>query len=228
MRDGVKLSADIYFPEEQEGPFPVILTRTPYDNMAEESLEAAAFYPQYGYVLVAQDVRGRNDSDGEFYPWVNEFNDGHDTIEWIGTQEWCDGSVGMVGASYVGNVQWQAAAGSSPYLKAIVPRAIGDNLYEAPHYQAGAFQLGWAAMWATRYDGRTRQDIFMYNWEQLFASLPIKKLDEAAGKDIGFFRDWIDNPDYDGYWKILANSERYQDIQVPVLQVEREGDSAAA
>lgn len=219
MRDGTNLSADIYFPKGQEGPFPTILTRTPYDNMREGYLDSAVFYPQNGYAYVAQDARGRNDSDGEFHPWVNEFNDGYDTVEWIGAQTWCDGNVGMVGGSYVGNVQWQAASMGSSYLKAIVPRVIGSNLHEAPHYQGGAFQLGWAALWSFRYDGRTIQDVFIYNWEQLFATLPLKDLPKAAGKDIAFIQEWMEHPDYDDYWKALAIEERYQDIKIPVLQI---------
>ena len=219
MRDGVNLSADIYFPRGEQGPFPVILTRTPYDNMTEESLEAGRFYPQHGYVLVAQDVRGRNDSDGDFYPYLNDFNDGHDTVEWIGAQPWCDGNVGMVGASYVGYVQWQAASMGSRYLKAIVPRVIGANMYETGWYQGGAFHLGTAAMWAMRYDGRTRQDIFDYNWEQLFKKLPLAELDREAGKDVHFFRDWIAHPDYDDYWMAQSIEERYPNIKVPVLQI---------
>jgi len=65
MRDGVQTSADIYFPEG-EGPFPVVLIRTPYDNarLAEKGL----IYASQGYVYVAQDNRGRYDSEGEFYP----------------------------------------------------------------------------------------------------------------------------------------------------------------
>ena len=219
MRDGVNLSADIYFPRGEQGPLPVILTRTPYDNMTEESLEAGRFYPQHGYVLVAQDVRGRNDSDGDFYPYLNDFKDGHDTVEWIGAQPWCDGNVGMVGASYVGYVQWQAASMGSSYLKAIVPRVIGANMYETGWYQGGAFHLGTAAMWAMRYDGRTRQDIFDYNWEQLFRKLPLAELDREAGKDVHFFRDWIAHPDYDDYWRAQSIEERYPNIKVPVLQI---------
>ena len=219
MRDGVRLSADIYFPTGLSGPFPVILGRTPYNNMTEESLESAVFYPQHGYVFVAQDVRGKNDSDGEFYPFANEFDDGHDTIEWIGAQPWCDGNVGMVGASYVGNVQWQAAAMGSRYLKAIVPRVMGHNLHEANRYVGGAFQLALACMWAFRHDGRTRQDIFVYNWDQLLLSLPLKSIDDAAGKDVQFLRDMIDHPDYDDYWKALAIEESYQEIKIPVLQI---------
>jgi len=219
MRDGVNLSADIYFPKEQKGPFPVVLSRTPYDNMTEGTVDSGLFFAQNGYAFVAQDARGRNDSDGEFDPFRNEFDDGHDTVEWIGAHSWCDGNVGMVGGSYVGNVQWQAAAMGSRYLKAIVPRVIGNNLHEAPQYQGGAFQLGWSALWAFRYDGRTRQDIFIYNWEQLFPTLPLRKLGEAAGKDIQFFQDWLDHPDYDDYWKNQAIERRFQDIKIPILQI---------
>ena len=219
MRDGARLSADVYFPREGGGPYPVVLTRTPYDNMADHLVDNGYFYAQHGYVHVIQDVRGRNDSEGEFYPWVNEFNDGHDTIEWIGAQEWCDGNVGMTGASYVGNVQWQAAVGGSPYLKTIIPRVIGNNLYESPHYQGGAFQLGWTATWTYRMAGRIAQRIDQYNWEHVFSHLPLRELDKAGGKDLQYVRDWVSHPDYDDYWRALAVEERYQDVTVPVFQI---------
>ncbi len=219
MRDGVNLSADIYFPRGEKGPFPVILGRTPYNNTTEESIESAVFYPQHGYVFVAQDVRGKNDSEGDFYAFANEFEDGHDTVEWIGAQPWCDGNVGMVGASYVGNVQWQAAVMGSKYLKTIVPRVIGHNMHEANRYVGGALHLSIAAMWAMRHDGRTRQDIMVYNWEQLFSTLPVKELDGRAGKLVDFYQDWVRHADYDDYWKALAIEERYEDVGIPVLQI---------
>ena len=219
MRDGITLSSDIYFPSGSSGPHPVILARTPYDNSTDPVAENAIFFAQNGYTFVAQDVRGRFDSEGEFYPWINEYNDGFDTIEWIGAQSWCDGNVGMAGGSYVGNVQWQAAAMGSRFLKTIVPRVIGNNLHESPHYQGGAFQLGWTATWTFRTDGRTAQNIDRYNWEQLFPTLPLKDLPGAAGKDISYYRDWVEHPDYDDYWKELAIEERYGDIKIPVLQI---------
>ena len=219
MRDGVLLSADIYFPRDEHGPLPVILTRTPYDNTQERIVAAGTFYAQHGYVYVGQDARGRFDSDGQFYPWVNEFNDGYDTIEWIGAQPWCNGNVGMQGASYLGNVQWQAAVTGSRYLKTIVPRVIGDDLHEAPHYQSGAFQLGLNATWALVMDGRTTQMIDNYSWPQLFATLPLRDLARSAGKDIPFLQDWIAHPDYDDYWKALSIRERYEQIKIPVLQI---------
>ena len=219
MRDDVSLSSDIYFPIGT-GPWPVILIRTPYNNqMPELIIESATYFAQNGYVVISQDVRGRFDSDGIFEPWVNEFNDGYDTIEWIGKQPWCNGNVGMHGPSYVGNVQWQAAAMNSKYLKAIVPRVIGDNLHEAPHYQGGALQLGWTATWSFRMGGRTAQDIDIYDWTQVFHTLPLQDLPKTAGKSLNFYDDWMKHPNYDEYWKKLAIKERYSDIKIPILQI---------
>ena len=219
MRDGVHLSADIYFPRDGQGPWPVVLLRTPYDNMTDNLVNEAIFYAQHDYVYVAQDVRGRHDSDGQFYPWVNEFIDGHDTIEWIGIQPWCDSNVGMVGSSYAGNVQWQAAIEGSPYLKTIIPRVIGHNLYEAPHYQGGAFQLGWTATWVYRTDGRSSQSVDRHNWAHIFSTLPLHDLDKNGGKEIPYLHDWISHPDYDEYWKALAVEERYRDVTIPVFSI---------
>ena len=219
MRDGTTLSADRYFPKGQPGPFPVILARTPYDNMSEPLINDAIYFAQNGYAFLAQDCRGRNDSDGVFDPWVNEYNDGHDTLEWIGAQSWCNGNVGMHGSSYLGGVQWMAAAMGSRYLKAIVPRVIGDNLHDSPHYQGGAFTLHLDATWCFRMGGRTWQAIDRFNWDQVFPTLPLRDVPKVGGKDISFFQDWLDHPDYDDYWRNLAIKERYHDIKVPVLQI---------
>jgi putative CocE/NonD family hydrolase len=77
MRDGVELSADIYSPSTS-GRFPVIVVRNPYTKSAQWA-QRGRWWAERGYVFVVQDVRGRGDSDGEFYPLVNEANDGTDT-----------------------------------------------------------------------------------------------------------------------------------------------------
>ena len=220
MRDGVRLSCDIYFPSGQPGPFPALLARTPYGNLVDWGVESAIYFAQHGYVFVYQDNRGRNDSEGEFYPMVNDFDDGYDTIEWMGGQPWCDGNVGMDGPSYLGAVQWFAAIAGSRYLKCIAPRVCGDNLYEGTRYQGGAFQLASIATWAFwAGGGRGWQSIDQYNWPQLFQTLPLKELGKTAGKDVQFFQDYLDHPDYDDYWKAIAINERYRHIEVPVLQI---------
>ena len=109
MRDGVELSLDLVRPDI-EGRLPVVLVRTPYDKVGERS--GKDFYEklaQRGYIIAVQDVRGRFNSDGEFFPYFNEHDDGYDTVEWIAAQDWCDGNIGMTGGSYVGQTQWFAA-----------------------------------------------------------------------------------------------------------------------
>ena len=87
MRDGVSLSADVYRPDAP-GQFPVILARTPYDNASARYAAEGMFWAARGYAYVVQYVRGRGESEGEFYPLIHEAEDGYDTQTWCGTQRW--------------------------------------------------------------------------------------------------------------------------------------------
>src|SRR3990172_10085554 len=87
MRDGVSLSADVFRPDAP-GRFPVILVRTPYDNASPAYARQGLFWASRGYVYVIQDVRGRGESEREFYPLVHEAEDGYDTQTWCGTAPW--------------------------------------------------------------------------------------------------------------------------------------------
>src|SRR4029077_3318819 len=113
MRDGVTLYADVYRPKD-DGKYPVLLQRTPYnkDGDREFGLRAAA----RGYVVIIQDVRGRYTSEGEWYTFKHEPDDGYDTVEWAGTLPYSDGKVGMFGGSYVGATQMLAAIAHPPHL----------------------------------------------------------------------------------------------------------------
>src|SRR5450759_567011 len=129
MRDGVKLSTDIYRPAVNgvavEGKFPVLLERTPYGK--GPAANAAAYFVPRGYVVIIQDVRGRYQSEGRWRPIVDDPNDGHDTAAWIGAQSWSDGGIGTMGSSYGGATQHALAIGNAPYVKAMVPRnAMSD------------------------------------------------------------------------------------------------------
>lgn len=223
MRDGVELSADVYLPHDRTGPVPAILARTPYDNGDFAGLtkvvDQAIYFVQRGYAFVVQDVRGRFDSEGEFNPWVNEYDDGHDTVEWVGEQEWCDGNVGMMGFSYVGGVQWQAAMTAPGHLKCIAPGVIGDDHHGQTHFQGGAMQLALDMTWTFATDARTWHPIDNYDWKRVLSHLPLSEMAGAAGSSAARLADWIDHPDYDEYWKRIAYKERYEDVVVPVLQI---------
>ena len=111
MRDGTVLRADVYRPES-DAPWPVLLQRTPYDKNVPR-ISALLLNPiraaSAGYAVVVQDVRGRFASDGDFYTFRHEPDDGYDTIAWAAAQPWSTGKVGMFGLSYVGATQWLAA-----------------------------------------------------------------------------------------------------------------------
>jgi putative CocE/NonD family hydrolase len=150
MRDGTVLRADVYRPSE-EGRYPVLVSRTPY-NKQLMPLVTLDFDPiraaEAGYVVVIQDVRARWASDGEgFFPYRDEFEDGHDTVEWAAAQEWSDGNVGCYGVSYLGGTTWHAAASAPDALRAIAP-TTAPNHFGVQMGRPGVFQLGAWVGWA--------------------------------------------------------------------------------
>src|ERR1700692_766702 len=146
MRDGVTLRADIYRPKA-ESKFPLLLTRTPYDKngTVDFCLKAAA----RGYVVVAQDVRGRYASEGDWYPFKNESQDGYDTVEWAAALPYSNGKVGLFGGSYVGATQYLAAIASPPHLAGISPDVTASNYHDGWTYQGGAFEQWFDESWTT-------------------------------------------------------------------------------
>ena len=109
MRDGTVLLSDVYRPK-QDGSYPVILMRLPYNKASAQTYVygSPAFYASQCYIVV-QDVRGSYASQGEFYPFRHEMEDGYDTVEWAAALPGSSGKVGMYGFSYVGATQWLAA-----------------------------------------------------------------------------------------------------------------------
>lgn len=161
MRDGVHLATDIYLPAGQQGPFPVLLERTPYDkrgtNHGDRTLaapvplskpEIAAQFVAAGYAYVLQDCRGRYGSEGTFTKYLSEGEDGEDTLAWILRQPWCNGRVGTLGLSYCAHVQAALACGDPPGLGAMFLDCGGfSNSYQGGVRQGGAYelkQLTWA------------------------------------------------------------------------------------
>lgn len=148
-RDGVRLATDVYLPARDgqalPGPWPTLLTRTPYDKLAFAA--DGEWWAMRGYARIMQDVRGRFASEGEFYLLKNEAEDGFDTIEWLAAQPWSNGRVGTVGTSYMGWVQSAAAALNPPHLAAMWVNQGAFNGLSSSLRQGGALELRWLA-WA--------------------------------------------------------------------------------
>jgi uncharacterized protein len=143
MRDGTRLATDLYLPlrdgQRLGERLPVILTRTPYNKAGNRSL--GNYYASRGYVFVAQDTRGRYESEG-VWRWLNDDGpDGVDTAEWIAAQPWSNGRIGMIGTSYVGGTQHALAMEGSPHLRTIIPVDAVCNMGYASMRNGGAFEM---------------------------------------------------------------------------------------
>jgi len=220
MRDGVRLATTVILPEG-EGRYPVVLVRTSYRRLGHWD-EGLAF-AKAGYAFVVQDCRGRFDSDGEWYPFTAEAEDGHGTIEWIGRQPWCNGRVGMVGASYEAAVQFLAAPEGSRYLKSLIPMFMTGDPWRRAYYADGAFSLALNLIWLCfEVPAKTSDSSTMptYDMARLFRKLPLLELDRASGyEEIPFWRDYVRHNTRDDYWKAISIREKYHAFTMPTLLI---------
>lgn len=224
MRDGVHLSTDIYFPAEP-GVYPLILQRTPYDNSSPANAEVARYFARNGYIFAVQDVRGRCDSEGEWEPWMNEGPDGYDTIEWLASQPWCNGKIGMMGGSYLGFVQWMAARECPPHLAALAATvSLGRWGHEFPCMNGKLYME--SLHWLDLVGGRTMQvasynaDDLVVDWNQVVRTRPAIDMDKALGRTNTVWRTWLDHINLDDYWlKIRLRPMDFQRIDLPVLHI---------
>ncbi|HVE80159.1 MAG TPA: CocE/NonD family hydrolase [Gemmatimonadaceae bacterium] len=238
MRDGVVLRAEVWRPHGP-GPFPVLVYRTPYGKdsaVAQYTLFRKAV--ERGYAVVAQDVRGRYASDGEFLPYQQEGRDGYDTIEWAARQPWSSGSVGTFGLSYPGAVQWLAAVEGPPHLKAMVPAMT----FASPRqffYSGGVWDASWASwIWHNiAPDLRKRRNVsgprtyadaagaWGAERDRVRAHLPL--LDLPDFRDVApWYYEWIRHSPEDPWWDWAELRGKYDRTDAAVLNLSGWHDEA--
>jgi hypothetical protein len=233
-RDGVVLRADVYRPAG-EGPFPVLLVRTPYNKDGFSTFGPKAV--SHGFMVVAQDVRGRYNSEGEWYPFKHETDDGYDAVEWAAALPHSNGKVGMFSGSYVGATQMLAAIGHPPHLAGICPIVTASNYHENWTYQGGAFEQWFDESWTsslaqnTAFRQHDTRDLSPANNALIGDSvLPLSqyplfnlgnaKEDAALTAQLApYFLDWLAHPTYDEYWRKWSIEDNFQNIQVPSLTI---------
>lgn len=254
MKDGTELHADVFRPRA-EGKFPAILGYHPYDPVAQwapifprgfasvtashEALEKGNgpleagdpnFYVRHGYAHVIVNIRGTGRSDGT-YPYLAppEPEDGHEVVEWIARQPWCDGNVGMFGVSYFGRIQHYVAATRPPHLKCIFAPWASTDQYRDAFYQGGILAYNWALAWGrtlsiTRYESECRREWGEEKFHAALAqALKDRDLSEIPGlaaalKNPGegcnsLVADVVLNPLDGAFWQ--KRRARYEDIDVP-------------
>lgn len=216
-RDGVTLSTDVFLPQPLEGKVQTILVRTPYGK--EDGREGYYRYVQRGYAVVIQDVRGRNLSEGEWMPHTYEVEDGDDTLNWIADQDWSDGTVGTVGGSYLGFVQWAAAASGNPHLKAMISVVTSGNAFTDNPRTGGSLCSGVMA-WAFAVSQKKFKPELMDrdDWEEILNIRPLTDIPKKVlGYEIPFMEKWVAPRDYDDFWRQTDWKARSKGAVIPVL-----------
>ena len=204
MRDGVKLSTDIYRPNDSD-QHPVILYRTPYnkdgDNLGASAIQLVNFR---GFVYVAQDCRGRFASQGNDSVFVTDgwgaLQDGYDTIEWITQQNWCDGKVGMFGGSATGITSYRAAGAAHPNLEAVVAVVAPSDFYHEVVFPGGEFRKAIVENWIHGQGSDYMIDYFLqypyYNslWEEMNLHTPLNNITAAIYHIGGWYDCFSEGP----------------------------------
>jgi putative CocE/NonD family hydrolase len=232
MSDGVELVADHYYPAEL-GPHPTLLMRQPYGRDIASTVVYAhpVWSARHGYNVVIQDVRGRGDSEGEFYPFRHEGRDGAETIALLRARPESNGKVGMYGFSYQGMTQLLAAAEQPEGLLCLAPAMTAHDLYAGWFYHNGALRLASSLGWGLQMlkeDARRRglrgaSELL----ERAWANLPAQYVTtpygaHAAIQDEGlptYVRDWMEHDGPGAYWEAMDVSASVAKIAIPALHL---------
>jgi|HubBroStandDraft_1064217.scaffolds.fasta_scaffold10266_4 putative CocE/NonD family hydrolase len=231
MRDGATLVADVYRPEG-EGPWPVLLMRTAYGRDIASSLVYAhpAWFSRHGFIVVVQDVRGRGDSDGSYYPFKYEREDGYDSVQWASALPGSNGCVGLYGFSYQGAVQLFAALDRPPALRALAPHMTAFDFYSGWFYRNGILELSTIFKWANQMlrddsrrlgaESRAALDASWLEVGRLYQQLPLRRAAPLTNGELPrYAADWLNHPTFDAYWEPLNLLRRIRDLGYPMFHM---------
>ena len=224
MRDGAALTTHIFTPEE-EGSWPVVLLRNPYNLEPASSFFQgfARIFAAAGFAGVLQECRGTGSSEGEWVPFENERTDGLDTIDWLKKQLWNSGKIGTFGASYLSIDQWLMADGFPEEVKTMYLSVGGTERYRQM-YMNGMFRHDIYSVWAVENSGITlHENISEVYWKFINSHPHITADLETFGTELNWYRNWIsqserNNPLWnEGLWARLQKVPSM--VNIPVTMV---------
>ena len=204
--DGIRLLTRIYLPEG-DGPFPVVVTRTPYVWGTGDYIDAGREYARRGIGYIQQDCRGKGGSEGFFSPNVNERADGIALYEWLAEQPWC-GDIGIFGSSYTALTGWLVGDSIPDKVKGMYLSHYGVDRHISC-FRSGLFREDIMSGWAI---DNAEEDIIKperkpgqapgENYYDFYLYRPQVEADvNVLGQKLQYYRDWITHTDYtDPYW----------------------------
>lgn len=221
--NGNTLTITIVRKKENTSPLPVILTNNIYAGPIDNFLGKRA--ATYNYVGAVVNTRGKRNSNDINNPFEHESEDIYEVIDWVSKQPWSNGTVGMVGGSYLGFSQWAAVKKLHPALKTIVPQvAVGIGIdYPAQNNVFMSYMLQWI-QYVTNNKFTDEADFTnAVKWDSIFSKWyksgkSFRSLDKISGKPSKIFQRWLDHPGYDEYWqKMVPYKEDFSKINIPIL-----------
>ncbi len=222
LPDGDSLSAVIVVSKTANGPLPAILMYSIYASV-ENDLSRAVIAANMGYAGIVVNTRGMNKSKSKVDPFKHDAEDAWYMLDWISKQQWCNGTIGMYGGSYLGFSQWAAAKSGHPALKTIMPQAAVGIGIDFPAHN-GVFSV-YSLQWLTNIMSGKMYDPKNYGGKSMFHAIKqwnkegmaFKKLDSLSGGN-SVYREWLANPSYNGYWQnMVPYGEEFAKINIPVL-----------
>ena len=219
LPDGTILSARVWRPAGA-GPVPAVLEFLPYRKRDGTAVRDALTHPYiaaHGYACVRVDMRGCGESEGLFDDEYSEqeLTDGVDVVNWLAAQDWCSGSVGMVGISWGGFNGLQIAARHPAPLKAVISIcSTVDRFADDIHYKGGIMlgeNPGWAATALSWFSMPPDPEIVGDRWREMW----LQRLEETPF----LLKTWTAHQTRDAYWKHGSVCEDYSAIKAAVLSV---------
>ncbi len=221
---GYYLVTEVFLPDG-EGPWPTVMSRTPYPTMAASNNVLGEEYAKRGIAYVYQFCRGKGGSDGNYEPNTYEKADGTALMNWICSQDWCE-SLGIQGMSYMAYCAWCLADDLNPKVKALYVEEYGVDRFISL-YRDGLFRQdimsGWAIDNASEITSKPTKDLESPYYD-IYKYMPQVNVDvDVLGAKLSWYRDWITNTNYNdeywnqGVWAQLKNVPAQVNIPVTVV-----------
>jgi hypothetical protein len=224
MPDGVELLADLWTPRAGGESWPIALMRSPYGRRGLIGTAGVRPLAERGYRVLIQSVRGTYGSGGEFDPIRQERADGLATLEWLVKQPWCGGSIVLIGASYLGYVQWAVADRLPPEVKALIPQ-VTESALTMEFLRKDGFALETPFVWGITNAGPKRRGVLsgllqIRKASQALNTLPLSQADMAAvGHHIEYAQDILTHDADSPRWAGIDHRHRVARVSAPVSSV---------
>jgi putative CocE/NonD family hydrolase len=225
MPDGAVLLADLWSPRASTASLPTALLRSPYGRRGLIGSGLARPLAERGFQVLIQSTRGTFGSGGDFDPMRQEREDGLATLEWVVKQAWFDGSIVLIGGSYLGYVQWAVADRLPPEVKAMIPQ-VTDSALTLEFLRPDGLSLETPFSWGVMVAGQERRGAMLRGLaqarrnRQALEVLPLGKADvAAAGQRVGYVQDILAYDAGDPRWAGIDHTQRVAEVSVPVSSI---------